>query len=89
MPTHWEPESWDIFRESYAAGECRVVLLKRAREWAKQRGWRPKWFGFEQDFIERLLRDESSFREAYNANVFALYEKRPRDLAAVVQRNPG
>ena len=84
MPTHWEPESWTEFRSAYQAGDCRVVLLKRAREWAKQAGWSPGWFRFEDKFVNRLMEDEKDFWAAYSASVFNLYRRRARDLEAVL-----
>lgn len=84
MPTHWEPESWSEFCSAYQAGDCRVVLLKRARDWAKQAGWKPRWFRFEDNFVNRLVENEKDFWEAYSANAFSLYRRRARDLQAVL-----
>jgi hypothetical protein len=59
-------------------------VYHRARQWAKEQGWKPRWFHFEDHFLERLLTNESAFQQAYAANVFALYERRARDLRSVV-----
>lgn len=84
MSTHWEPETWADFCRAYRSGSCRVVVYQRARAWAKEQGWKTRWFRFEDQFLERLLESESTFQEAYSANVFALYERRPRDLKSLV-----
>ncbi len=84
MPTHWEPDSWAEFCGAYRGGDCRVVILRRAREWVKERSWKLGWFRFEEKFLERILADEAAYREAYSANVFLIHRRRPKDLRGTI-----
>lgn len=36
----WKPDSWEDFRRTYGAGDCRVEFGRNTMEWASRCGWR-------------------------------------------------
>ncbi|MEZ5366924.1 MAG: hypothetical protein R2748_32450 [Bryobacterales bacterium] len=73
MPNHWEPDSFEEFQRALDGKRCEVVLHSWTKEWARKRGWRPWWFGFRRQFLQRVRRSERDFWDAYKDGAFNLH----------------
>ncbi len=73
MPVHWEPDSFEEFRDALEAGRCQVVVLKWTRDWAQKHGWKLSSFHFGRRFVKRVTASEKDFWQAYKDGAFDLH----------------
>lgn len=84
MSNHWDPGTFETFRQALDDGQCEVVLHGWTRDWALDHGW--SIFGFYSRwwFLRCLILNRQRFWLAYRAGAFDLHLHSKLDISGQV-----